>query len=107
MDVPGDARDIKIDSDRQRFLSNSSKSKQHSKEVVCTNQEPDPGPMTRISCLTPRYVITKIDFAEYGNPTGTCGHFRHGNAAHHLPSSLPKRLINGNHPFHAWGVISR
>ncbi|XP_010504061.1 PREDICTED: beta-galactosidase 15-like [Camelina sativa] len=49
------------------------------KHVACTNQEPDPGPLTRISCNEPGYVMTKINFADYGNPTGTCVRFRHGN----------------------------
>ncbi|CAH2064257.1 unnamed protein product [Thlaspi arvense] len=48
--------------------------------------------MTRISCDKPKYVITKITFAEYGNPTGTCGDFRHGNCS--APATL--RLVKKN-----------
>lgn len=49
MDVSDDAKGIKIDGKRFRFNYNSSN--QHGKEYTeCTNQEPDHGPMTRISC---------------------------------------------------------
>ncbi|VVB05544.1 unnamed protein product [Arabis nemorensis] len=91
IDVSDDAKGIKID--RKRFISSSNNSNQSSKEYTeCTNQEPDPGPMTRISCDKPRYVITKIDFADYGNPSGTCGQFRHGNCG--APATL--RLVKKN-----------
>ncbi|CAH2064258.1 unnamed protein product [Thlaspi arvense] len=38
------------------------------------------------------YVITKIDFADYGNPTGKCQEFRHCNCG--APATL--RLVKKN-----------
>ncbi|KFK34560.1 hypothetical protein AALP_AA5G161700 [Arabis alpina] len=91
LDVSDYEKGIKID--KKRFLSNSNDSSEHGKKYTeCTNQEPDPGPLMRMSCDKPRYVITKIDFAGYGNPSGTCGQFRHGNCG--APATL--RLVKKN-----------
>ncbi|CAH8268448.1 unnamed protein product [Arabidopsis lyrata] len=89
IDVSDDARGIRIDGDQKRFLTNSP---QHGKEhVACTNEEPDLGPLTLISCNEPGYVITKINFADYGNPSGTCGHFRHGNCGARATMRIVKK----------------
>ncbi|EOA25572.1 hypothetical protein CARUB_v10018916mg [Capsella rubella] len=93
-----DERNIMIDGDQKRFLTTSSR---HGKEhVACTNQEPDPGPLTRISCNGPGYVMTKINFAEYGNPTGTCGHFRHGNCRSQATMRIVKKNCLGKERCH-------
>ncbi|XP_010507417.1 PREDICTED: beta-galactosidase 15-like [Camelina sativa] len=49
------------------------------------------GPIRRLYCQD-GYIITKINFADYGNPTGTCEHFRDGNCG--APATL--RLVKKN-----------
>ncbi|VYS60238.1 unnamed protein product [Arabidopsis thaliana] len=99
IDVSYRARGIKINGDQKRVLSNSNhprsdfrKSLQHGKEhSACTNHKSVRGPITRIFCQD-GYVITNVNFADYGNPTGTCEHFRHGNCG--APATL--RLVKKN-----------
>ncbi|ESQ45183.1 hypothetical protein EUTSA_v10010944mg [Eutrema salsugineum] len=80
IDVYHDARRIQIEGDRKHIPSHSNRNpRQQGKEYsACTNHKSVQGPITRIFC-NGGYVITKINFADYGNPTGTCEHFRHGN----------------------------
>ncbi|EOA25947.1 hypothetical protein CARUB_v10019336mg [Capsella rubella] len=95
-----DARGIKINVDQKRFLSDSNHhprsefmgSLQNGKEhLACTNHKSVQGPVTRLYCRD-GYVITKINFADYGNPTGTCENFRRGNCG--APATL--RIVKKN-----------
>ncbi|XP_010515791.1 PREDICTED: LOW QUALITY PROTEIN: beta-galactosidase 2 [Camelina sativa] len=100
IDISRNARGIKIVGDQKRFLSDSNhyhrsdfvRSLQHGKEhSACTNHKSVRGPITRLYCQD-GYIITKINFADYFNPTGACKHFRHGSCG--APATL--RLVKKN-----------
>lgn len=75
MNISDDARGNKTNSNRKHILSSSS---QHGKEYITCSMGGLEVPSTFVECNNPKDIITKINFVDYGNPTGQCGKFRHG-----------------------------
>ncbi|XP_018460291.2 beta-galactosidase 14-like [Raphanus sativus] len=92
-----DARGIKTDSNLKRFLSNSNH--QHGKEnKQCISLEADME-MMRVSCDESKDIITKINFADYGNPTDCEDNkdSRHGKCGAPATLRLVKKNCLGKH----------
>ncbi|CAH8320519.1 unnamed protein product [Eruca vesicaria subsp. sativa] len=97
LDISSDARDAKTDSNLKRFLSNSSH--QHGKQAeykYCRSEPVKRRDRMSFSCdKSPKDIITKINFADYGNPTGNCEDnkdIRHGNCG----ASATMRVVKKN-----------
>ncbi|KAF8117297.1 hypothetical protein N665_0011s0021 [Sinapis alba] len=75
MNISDDARGNRTDSNRKHILSSSN---QHGKEYITCSKGGLEVPHTYVKCHNPKDLIAKINFVDYGNPTGECGKFRHG-----------------------------
>lgn len=77
-----DARASKTDTNPKHFLFNSSH--QHGKEYMdCGSEGVERDEMTLVCYKSPKYIITKVNFADYGNPTGCEDNkaSKHGNCS--------------------------
>ncbi|KAF8104309.1 hypothetical protein N665_0175s0035 [Sinapis alba] len=98
MDISSDARGIKSDSNLKRFLSNSSH--KHGKDYLrCQTEEADMDQMSVACDGSLKDIITKINFADYGNPTGCEDNkdSRHGNCGARDTLRLVKKNCLGKH----------
>ena len=81
IDISDDAKGSKTNSTPRRFLSNSIyHGKDMGKEYIRCAESDLEIPQMDISCeKTSKDVVRNINFADYGNPSGKCEHYRHGN----------------------------
>lgn len=104
-DVSYDARGIKIEVEYQkRILSDSipnprsefgkSLPKLDNQIPICRHQNRSKAPVMMFDCKEKGYVFTKINFADYGHPSGDCGNFRRGNCGAPDTLRLVKKVKN-------------
>ena len=60
------------------------------KYIMCTESNMDIPWM--ISCNKSKEVFTRINFADYGNPSGKCEHYRHGNCGAKTTMEVAKKV---------------
>ncbi|CAN6909577.1 unnamed protein product [Brassica oleracea] len=90
IDISDDVRGNQTDSNWKRFLSNSN---QHGKEYTSCISVGAEIPKLYLFCdESPKDIITKINFADYGNTISGCKDNRHGNCS--APAAL--RVVKKN-----------
>ncbi|CAN7135537.1 unnamed protein product [Brassica rapa subsp. narinosa] len=65
------------------------------KYIMCTESNMEIPWM--ISCKKSKEVFTRINFADYGNPSGKCEHYRHGNCGAKTTMEVAKKNCLGKH----------
>ncbi|KAL0772937.1 hypothetical protein Bca101_038088 [Brassica carinata] len=67
------------------------------KYIMCTESNMEIPWM--ISCNKSKDVFTRINFADYGNPSGKCEHYRHGNCGSKTTMEVAKKVSKINDIF--------
>ncbi|WZY88041.1 hypothetical protein YC2023_044776 [Brassica napus] len=77
LNISNDARGSKIEITNSRSSSTDYGTDMGKQYIMCTESNlQDPWVL---SCKESKDVVTRINFADYGNPSGKCEHYRHGN----------------------------
>ncbi|KAL0725873.1 hypothetical protein Bca4012_040472 [Brassica carinata] len=99
IDISDDARGSKTSTTPNRFLSNSNQnSTDMGKEYIECAEADLEFPHMYISCdKTSKDVVRNINFADYGNPSGKCEHYRHGNCGASNTLRIVKKNCLGKH----------
>ncbi|CAN7057652.1 hypothetical protein BRARA_D00554 [Brassica rapa] len=99
IDISDDAKGSKTNSTPRRFLSNSIyHGKDMGKEYIRCAESDLEIPQMDISCeKTSKDVVRNINFADYGNPSGKCEHYRHGNCGASNTLRIVKKNCLGKH----------
>ncbi|KAF8117296.1 hypothetical protein N665_0011s0020 [Sinapis alba] len=63
--------------------------------IMCTESNMEM-PWTT-SCNKSKDVVTRINFADYGNPSGKCEHYRHGKCGSKYTMEVAKKNCLGKH----------
>ncbi|CAH8320504.1 unnamed protein product [Eruca vesicaria subsp. sativa] len=97
MDISDDARGRKINSTPKRFLGSTVDNGTDTGDgyILCAEADLEL-PMLDFNCYqTPKGVIKKINFVDYGNPSGKCEHYRHGNCGAKTAMNVVKKNCLG------------
>ncbi|KAL0772934.1 hypothetical protein Bca101_038085 [Brassica carinata] len=95
LNISNDARGSKIEITNSRSSSTDYGTDMGKQYIMCTESNlQDPWVL---SCKTSKDVVTRINFADYGNPSGKCEHYRHGNCGAKATMDVVKKNCLGKH----------